>query len=59
MIAGAFDYLRPSSLGDALALLFAEDTEGTALLAGGTWLVPDLGSGALAPGRLRPRRRRS
>lgn len=45
MIATAFDYLRPDRLEDALATL-AQDPEGTAILGGGTWLVPDLDSGA-------------
>jgi len=44
MIATAFDYLRPDRLEGALAAL-AEDPEGTAILGGGTWLVPDLDSG--------------
>jgi len=45
MIATPFEYLAPESLGAALAAL-AEDSEGTAILGGGTWLVPDLDSGA-------------
>ncbi len=45
MIATAFEYLRPGSLEEALAAL-AQDAQGTAILGGGTWLVPDLERGA-------------
>jgi carbon-monoxide dehydrogenase medium subunit len=48
MIAAPFEYRRPADLAEALAFL-AADAEGTAILGGGTWLVPDMERGALTP----------
>lgn len=48
MIAAPFEYRRPAALAEALTLL-AADAEGTAILGGGTWLVPDMERGARTP----------
>ena len=45
MIASIFSYHRPRELGEAIAIA-AADPDGTAILAGGTWLIPDLERGA-------------
>lgn len=45
MIAETFEYRRPGDLSEAVSML-AADSEETAILGGGTWLVPDLERGA-------------
>ncbi|HEY1778274.1 MAG TPA: FAD binding domain-containing protein [Solirubrobacteraceae bacterium] len=44
MIATGFEYHRPGDLAEAVVTL-ASDPENTAILGGGTWLVPDLERG--------------
>jgi carbon-monoxide dehydrogenase medium subunit len=44
MIANDFEYCRPGDLAEAVAML-ARDPQETAILGGGTWLVPDLERG--------------
>jgi aerobic carbon-monoxide dehydrogenase medium subunit len=51
MIATGFEYLRPRDLADAVATL-ASEPEDTAILGGGTWLVPDLERGARSARRV-------
>jgi carbon-monoxide dehydrogenase medium subunit len=46
-----FQYLMPTSVEDAVGLL-AEDPDGTRILGGGTWVVPDLNRGLIRPRRV-------
>lgn len=56
MIPHRFEYLVPGSVDDAVSRL-AEDPEGTQILGGGTWVVPDLNRGLITPRRVLDLRR--
>ncbi|NMH99653.1 FAD binding domain-containing protein [Pseudonocardia acidicola] len=51
MIPTTFDYATPGGL-DELTALLADDPAGSVVLSGGTWVVPSLNRGELAPRRL-------
>lgn len=51
MIPHRFEYLTAPSVEEAVAML-GEDPEGTRVLAGGTWVVPELNRGVARPRRV-------
>jgi aerobic carbon-monoxide dehydrogenase medium subunit len=51
VIASQFDYLGPRNRADAVSLL-SRDPEGTTILGGGTWVVPDMDRGLIHPRRV-------
>lgn len=56
MIPSRFEYLMPGTVAESVSLL-AEDPDGTRILGGGTWVVPDLNRGLIRPRRVLDLRR--